>query len=108
MNKSNRLALFGLVLLLPCGLLIGSSVVAFNVSPVLINPVAVLGGLLSSLCLNLLAIVRLQTERGETGHVAAITLRIATQLGNLAVLALCTLLLATMLGYAFVENFRPR
>lgn len=108
MKKSTQLAVSGFVLLLPCGFLIASGILGFNASPVLINPVPVMGGLLGALALNLFGILRLQAEREQTGHLVAIIVRIGAKPLNLAIVGICALLLATVLGYAFVENFRPR
>lgn len=108
MKNDYRLAIVGLVLLLPVSILISSSLLRFNVSSLLIHPVGVMGGLLLALVLNLVAVLRLETEQHEDGHIAAVTIRIWTRPLNLAVLAVCAVLLVTVLGYAFVENFRPR
>jgi hypothetical protein len=108
MKNSTRLALIGLVLLLPASILISSGVFGFNVPRVLIHPVAVMGGLLGALVVNLLAVLRVQAEREQNGGIAAVTVRIGTKAVNLAVVAIGALLLAAILGYAFVENFRPR
>lgn len=108
MKNSNRLAVVGLVLLVPASILISAGVLGFNIHPVLVNPVAVMGGLLGALVINLLAILRVQVEREQNGGIAAVTVRIGTKAVNVAVVAIGALLLATILGYAFVENFQPR
>jgi hypothetical protein len=107
MKNSYRLAVFGLLLLLPVCILVVSSVFGFNANPVLIHPAAVIGGLLAALLLNLAATLRLQTE-GEHGHVSAVIIKIGAKPVNLAVLAIGGLFLLSVLAYAFVENFRPR
>jgi|SRR5215831_20557924 len=108
MKNSNRLAVVGLLLLVPAGILISSGVLKFDVPRVLIHPVAVMGGLLGALVVNLLAILRVQAERERDGGIEAVTVRILVRAVNLAVVAICALLLTTVLGYAFVENFQPR
>jgi len=108
MKNSKRLAVPGLVLLLPASILISSGVLGFNVPPALIHTVAVMGGLLVALVVNLLAVLQVRAEREENGAIAAVTIRLGTKTVNLAVVVVCALLLATILGYAFVENFRPR
>ena len=109
MNKiSNSFAVVGLVLMLPAMVLVSSGVFGFEVSQVLIHPVAVIGGLLAALLLNSLAVLRVRTEHEPPGNALAITIRIGSKGLNLAAVAMSLLLLATILGYAFVENFRPR
>jgi hypothetical protein len=107
MKELNRSAVIGLILLLPAAVLVSLGVSGLEVPPVFNNPVIVMGGLLTALCVNLASVLRLHAER-EDGHIAAITVRIGAKVLNLVVVALCGFLLATLLGYAFVENFRPR
>jgi hypothetical protein len=108
MKTNNRLAFAGLILLLPACILVSSGTLGFNVAPVLVHPVAVMGGLLTAMLVNLWAILRLRPEREPGGHITAVTVRIGTQPLNLGVIAIGALLLAIILGYAFIENFRPR
>jgi hypothetical protein len=108
MKNGNRLAVVGLLLLVPASILISSGVLKFDVPRALIHPVPVMGGLLGALVVNLLAILRVQAEREPDGGIEAVTVRIGVRAVNLAVVAICALLLATVLGYAFVENFQPR
>ena len=108
MKHNQRLATATLLLLVPAATLICSGICRFSVPPVLTHPLLVLGGLVAALLTNLLAILHMQTERGPSGHVAALNLRIGLQSLNLAVVGLSCLLLGTILAYAFVENFRPR
>ena len=108
MKHNKRLAAASLVLLAPAATLVCSGIFGFTVPQVLINPLLVLGGLLAALLTNLLAILRMQTERDPSGHVTALSLRIGLKSLNLTVVGLSCLLLGTILTYAFVENFRPR
>jgi hypothetical protein len=108
MKHSHRSAALGLLLLLPASILISAGVLEFNVPGFVVHPVAVMGGLLGALVVNLLAIVRVRAERQQDGGIAAVTVRIGTKAANLAVVAICALLLATILGYLFVENYQPR
>ena len=108
MKHTNFLAIVGLLLLLPATLLVSLSLLGFNLSPALFNPVLVMGGLLAAAVLNALAVLRLQLEREPHGHLAALTLRIDSKAFNLGVLATSFMLLAILLCYAFIENFKPR
>jgi hypothetical protein len=108
MKNTNLPAIIGLLLLVPATLLVSSSLLGFNLPPALFHPVLVMGGLLASMVLNALAVLRLQLEREPHGHLAALTLRIGTKAFNLAVLGTSLMLLAIILGYLFVENFKPR
>ena len=108
MKNTNRLAIVGLILLLPAALLVSLSLLGFNLPPALFHPVVVMGGLLAAMVLNALAVLRLQLEREPHGQLAAFTLRIGAKTFNLAVLGTSLMLLAIILGYLFVENFRPR
>jgi hypothetical protein len=69
---------------------------------------AVMGGLLAAVLINLLPIIRVQLEHAQDGALAAVTVRIGTKAINLAILAICALLLATIMAYLFIENFQPR
>jgi hypothetical protein len=108
MKNTNRLAVGGLLLLLPATLLVSLSLLGFDVPPALSNPVVVMGGLVAAMVLNALAVLRLQLEREPHGHLAALTLRIGAKTFNLAVLGISLTLLAIIFGYLFVENFSPR
>ena len=108
MKNSNRSAALGFVLLVPASILISSGLLKFEVPGVLIHPIAVMGGLLGALVVNLLAVLRVEAEREKDGGIEAVTVRIGARAFNLAVVAIGAILLATVLGYAFVENFRPR
>jgi hypothetical protein len=108
MKNTNRLAIVGLILLLPAALLVSLSLLGFNLPPALFHPVVVMGGLLAAMVLNALAVLRLQLEREPHGNLAALTLRIGAKTFNLAVLGTALMLLAIILCYAFVENFQPR
>ena len=108
MKNTNRLAIVGLLLLLPAALLVSLSLLGFNLPPALFHPVVVMGGLLAAMVLNALAVLRLHLEREPHGQLAALNLRIGTKTFNLVVLGTSLMLLAIILGYLFVENFRPR
>jgi len=108
MKNTNRLAIMGLLLLLPATLLVTLSLLGFNVPPPLCHPALVMGGLLPAMVLNAVAVLRLQLEREPHGQLAALTLRIGAKTFNLAVLGTSLALLAIIVGYLFVENFRPR
>jgi hypothetical protein len=108
MKTNNRLALAGLIFLLPASVLVSSGVLGFTAPSLVIHPVLVMGGLLIALLLNSLSVLRLQIEREQNDGVSAFTLRVANQRFNLAVLVMSVLLLAMIFAYLFVENFRPR
>jgi len=108
MRYSSSFAVAGFTLLLPSCVLVSSGLLGFHVAPGVIHPVAVMGGLLTALALNVLSVLQVRGEREQQGHVAAVTVRIANKGLNLAVIAMSILLLATILGYLFVENFQPR
>jgi hypothetical protein len=108
MKSSRQLAIAGAVLLLPASSLVASSVLGFGVPREFIHPIAVMGGLLGALVLNLLAVVRVRAERAQDGGIEAVTVRIGARAFNWALLAIDALLFAAITGYAFVENFQPR
>jgi len=108
MKNSNRLAVVGVLLLVPATILVSSGLLKIDVPRMLINPVTVLGGLLGALVVNLLAITRVQAERETGGGIEAVVVRIGVRAVNLAVLTICALLIAIVFGYAFVENFQAR
>ena len=108
MKRMNRFAVLGLLFVLPSCILVGSGLLGLNVPGMLVNPVFVLGGLLAALGLNLFSILRVGTDHGPDGAVAAVTVRIGVMPANIAIALLSTFLLACIAAYLFVENFQPR
>ena len=108
MKNKNRLALLGLVLLLPAALLVFLGLGGFPIPRVLDSPFAIAPGLVLALFLNLIAVSRMSAERDQSGGLASLTVRIEAKAMNLAVVGLCSILVAVIVGYLFVENFQPR
>ena len=108
MKNNNRSAVIGLACLLPAALLITSGVFDFRVPGTLVHPVAVMGGLLAAVVANLSSILRVRTERGQDGGIAAFTIRIGNKAAPMTVILVCAVLLTVISGYLLVENFRPR
>jgi len=108
MKNSKYLAIIGMVLVLPAAILVSSGIFRFSPPQTLISPFIVMAGLLSALVLNLLTTLRVGSERDQSGHVAAVTVRIGVKPLNLAIVAIGSLLSAVIFGYLIVENFQPR
>jgi hypothetical protein len=106
MNKSHRLALLGLLSLLPALLAVTSGLLRFSVPLALISPVLVLPGLTVAFAVAAAAVVRVRPEGRRDGGVGAIHLRIEARLLPLAVVGLSVLLAAILATYLFLENFR--
>ena len=119
-TPSNRIPIVCALLILPalflctCGILFSAfgvtsandlldSILGIPVGRLLLSPVAVLGGVLTSLALSLWALCRVRVGL-DTGTLY-VTFYIARALPNL-ILAAFAMMLATLLSlYAFVENF---
>jgi hypothetical protein len=118
---SNRIVLISGLLILPalllcaCGLLHTAfgfaaandllvSVLATTAGKILLSPFVVLGGIASSLLLNLWALCRVRIGF-DTGTVY-VTFYIARILRHLIFVVCAMLLAGLLLTYAFVENFR--
>jgi len=108
MKVNNRLAILGLILLMPAALLVFLGLSGFQIPRVLDSPFAIMPGLALALLLNLKAILRFNAEHDSSGRFAAVTLRVETKMINLAVVAFGSILLTIIIGYLFVENFRLR
>jgi hypothetical protein len=72
---------------------------AFNI----VSPIVLLGTLISSVLLNLAALVSVGREEEAGGTTRVVKLRV--RYWNLAAIGLSLLLAGLLLGYAFVENF---
>jgi len=86
-------------------ILISSGIFSLEVPQWIIHPVAVIGGIITVFCANLIAILKVSTQREQGGAITAINFRIGTKVVHLAMIAICIALMATILGYLFVENF---
>ena len=109
MRKNTRVAVLGLLLLLPALVIIASGILGLEPPPALTQPVLVMGGLFLAFALNALSVLRVRIRRDdEGGLIAAISVRIRGAVLNLTALVICCLLLATLTGFLFVEKFQPR
>jgi hypothetical protein len=120
-TPSNRIPAVSALLILPalclctCGVLLTvfgvtsansllDSILATAVGRMFLSPVAVLGGVLTSLALNLWALCRVRVGL-DTGTLY-VTFYIARALPNLILAAFSMMLTTLLLLYAFAENFR--
>lgn len=108
MTRNLRVALLGLLLLLPALVLVSSGLFGLERPDALVHPVLVMGGLLLAFVLNALRVLHVHLGREEGVIVGTMSLRLRGTALNLAALTLSCLLLATITAYLFVENFEPR
>jgi hypothetical protein len=108
MTRDLRVAVLGLLLLLPALLLVSSGLLGVEPTDILVYPVLVMGGLLLGVGLNALRVLRVHLGREEGAIVGTMSLRLRGTALNLAALTLSCLLLASIAAYLFVENFEPR
>ena len=108
MNRDERVAVLGLVLLLPALVLVSTGLLDLERPDVLVHPVFVMGGLLLAFALNALPVLRVRFGYEEGGLVGTMSLRLRGTVLNLTALILSCLLLAMITVYLLVENFQPR
>jgi len=108
MNKDVKVALLGLLLLLPALTLVSTGLLHLERPDALVHPVLVVGGLLLAFALNALPVFRVRFGFEDGAVVGTMALRLRGTLLNLTTLTLGCLLLATVAVYLFVENFQPR
>ncbi len=108
MNRDVRMAVLGLLLLLPALVLVTTGLLDLERPDVLVHPLLVMGGLLLAFALNARPLVRVRFGHEEGALVGTLSLRLRGTALNLTALSLSCLLLATITGYLFVENFQPR
>ena len=108
MSTDARVAVVGLLLLLPALVLVSSGLLGLERPDAVVHPVFVMGGLLIAIALNALPILRVRFGHEEGALVGTVSLRLRGTALNLAALGLGCLLLATITVYLFVENFQPR
>ena len=108
MSRDVRVAVLGLVLLLPALVLVSSGLLGLERPDALVHPVLVMGGLLLALALNALPVFRVRFGHEEGALVGTVSLRLRGAVLNLTALSLGCFLFATLTAYLFVENFRPR
>lgn len=112
LQQNNKLAVAGVVLIIPAMLLVvggllqsllGISQVneALNFELFIFHPAILLGGLVVALGLNLAPVARVSLQDGALVG----TLKIRGRLVNLAILAFIGLMLGTIFVYLLVENF---
>ncbi len=106
MNKYHRLALLGVLFVLPALLAVCSGLLRFPAPLLLISPFLVLPGLVAAFVVSAAAVLRLQPKTQPDSGVAALNIRIEARVLNLAVAALSVLLAGALATYLFVENFR--
>lgn len=108
MNRDARMAVLGLLLLLPALVLVSTGLLDLERPDVLVHPVLVMGGLLLAFALNALPLLRVRFGYEEGALVGTLSLRLRGTVLNLTALSLSCVLLATITVYLFVENFQPR
>jgi len=107
-TKNVRVAVLGLLLLLPALVLVSAGLLSFELPDVLTHPLFVMGGLLLAFALNALSVLRFRVAYEEGALVGAMSLQLRGTVLNLTTLALSCLLLATITVYLFIENFQLR
>jgi len=108
MSRNVRVAVLGLLLLLPALVLVSAGLLSLELPDLLVHPAFVMGGLLLAFTLNTFPVLRFRVGYEEGALTGAMSLRLRGAVLNLATLTLTCLLLATISVYLFVENFRPR
>ena len=110
MNRDHRIAILGLVLLLPALLLVSTGLFHLDLTlpGALVHPVPLMGGLLIAFALNGLHLLRARFGYEDGAVVGTMSLRLRGAGLNLTALGLSAVLLATISVYLFVENFQPR
>ncbi len=110
MNRDARVAVLGLLLLLPAVLLVSVGVLQLDLAlpALLVHPVPLMGGVLLALALNALSLFRVRFGYDEGALIGTVSVRLRGTGLNLTALGLSCLLLATITVYLFVENFQPR
>lgn len=108
MKADRKVALLGLVLLVPAFLLVSLGLLGLQHPAIVVEPVVVMGGLLLGLGFNLLRVVRVRLGHEADAVVGTIALRVRGTALNLAAMGLGFTLLAIITVYLFVENFQPR
>jgi hypothetical protein len=108
MTRDLRVAVLGLLLVLPALVLVACGLLGLDGPAALVHPVLVMGGLFLAFVLNAPRVLRVHVGREEGAIVGTMSLRLRGTVANLAALALSCLLLSTITVYLFVENFEPR
>lgn len=110
MNRDHRVAVLGLLLLVPALLVISTGLLGLDLKlpSALVHPVPLMGGLLVAFALNVLHILRARFGYEEGAIVGTVSFRLRGAGLNLTALGLSSVLLATIVVYLFVENFQPR
>lgn len=121
-KTSNRLAVAGIVLSVPALIIVAAGILEagfglreinntldeillrFPGISVMIHPAIVIGGLIISLAINAIPVVRIRLEAQAQTCVATITAH--RKIPNIAAALLSSFLLAALMCYAFGENFR--
>ena len=110
--QNNKMAVAGVILIIPAMLLVFGGVLqsflgitqvneALNFDLFIFHPAILLGGLVAALGLNLGPVARVRFQDGALVG----TLKIKGRLANLAILAFIGLMLGTIFMYLLVENF---
>lgn len=108
MNRDARVAVLGLLLLLPAIALVSSGVLGLERPDALVHPALVMGGLFLGCALNALSVFRVGLIHEEGVLVSTVSLRMRGTVLNLTTLSLSCLLTAAITVYLFIENFQPR
>ena len=110
MTTDRRIAILGLLLLLPALLLVSTGLLHLDLTlpGALVHPVPLMGGLLIAFALNGLHVLRARFGYKEGAIVGTMSLRLRGAGLNLTALGLSAVLLASIMVYLFAENFQPR
>ena len=108
MNRNLRVAVAGILLVLPALILASSGFLGLEPPAALINPVLVMGGLVLAFTLNALSVLRVRFGQDEGNLVGTISVRVRGTVMNLTALMISCLLFGTITVYLFVENFQRR
>ena len=110
MNRDHRIAVLGLLLLLPALILVSTGLLhlELNLPGASVHPVPLMGGLLIAFAVNALQILRARFGYQEGAIVGTMSLRLRGAGLNLTALGLSAVLLGTIVVYLVVENFQPR
>lgn len=108
MRRELKVAIVGLLLLLPAVVLVSTSVLGLEPPKAIVQSPLVMGGLLVAAALNVLQVLRVHLGREEGALVSTMSLRLRGTVFNLIALGLAGLLFATIAVYLFLETYQVR
>lgn len=108
MSRELKVAILGLLLLLPAAVLVSTSLLGLEPPKAIAQPPLVMGGLLVAAVLNVFQVLRVHLGREDGGLVSTMSLRLRGTVFNLIALGLAGLLFATIAVYLFLETYQGR